>query len=86
MENFFIFIIIIALASAFVLTLARKWGWLEWMQVHAPSEFLHRLFGCPFCVSFWTCLFVSFVAFIVTKDFAALGVSPLSAVLCVRLW
>lgn len=53
--------IVISLAVAFLLTLAKKWGWLEWLQVHAPSELLNRLFSCPFCCSWWLSIIICLI-------------------------
>lgn len=41
MEQFIYYIIVVALIAAFVLTLLRKWGVIEWVQVHG-NEFLQR--------------------------------------------
>lgn len=41
MKEFVCIIIVVALISAFVLTLLRKWGVIEWVQVHG-NDFLQR--------------------------------------------
>lgn len=56
---------VVALVAAFLLALMDKWGILEWLQVHAPNEFLYKLFSCRFCCSFWMGLLVSVVLAIV---------------------
>lgn len=53
MIEFAVAVALVALAVKFLRTLAEKWGILEWLQVHAPNEFLHKLFTCSFCQSFW---------------------------------
>lgn len=56
LENLALFVCwvaVVALAAAFVLSLAVKWGWLEWLQVHAPNDFVHALLTCKFCTSWW---------------------------------
>ena len=50
-------IAIIALLAAFVVLLVKKWGWAEWMQVHG-DKYLSQLFGCDFCMSFWSAVII----------------------------
>ena len=52
MEHFIYNIIVVALIAAFVLTLLRKWGVIEWVQIHG-NEFFAKMFNCDFCLSFW---------------------------------
>lgn len=56
--NFLCWVVFTALLVKFLRTLAEKWGILEYLQAHAPNEFLYKLFSCEFCQSFWlgTCL------------------------------
>ena len=58
MLAFVCWIVVIALAASFVMSLAVKWGILEWLQVHAPNDFLYKLFSCKFC--FWYYFWKSF--------------------------
>ena len=37
--NFVCWVAAVALAAAFLLNLAVKWGIMEWLQVHAPNAF-----------------------------------------------
>lgn len=53
------YIAIVAMAVKFILTLADKWGILEWFQVNAPNEFFYKLATCNFCQSFWVGLCLS---------------------------
>ena len=53
MGKILFFVIIVALASAFVVLLMKKWGVTEWMQVHG-DRISSELFSCDFCLSFWT--------------------------------
>lgn len=48
--------LLVASAAAFFLALARKWGVVEYMQVHAPNQFLDKMFRCEFCLSWWACV------------------------------
>lgn len=78
-------VVAVALASAFCLALARKWGWLEWAQVHSDG-FLHKLLSCNFCLSFWAGVVLSVVAAAVTRNPWLLLCAPLSVPITVRLW
>ena len=60
-------VIMVALASAFVVLLMKKWGVTEWMQVHG-DRISSELFSCDFCLSFWTSLLFVFVIVAVTDD------------------
>lgn len=46
-------VVLVSLFVKFLRTLGEKWGIIEYLQVHAPNEFLHKLFTCGFCQSFW---------------------------------
>lgn len=50
--NYLLWVVVVGLLTAFLLKLAMKWGVIEWLQVHAPNDFLNRLFSCAFCCSF----------------------------------
>lgn len=57
---FICFVALVAMAVKFMLTVADKWGIMEWMQAHAPCKLLYQLLTCDFCKSFWLGLFLSF--------------------------
>lgn len=73
MEHFIYNIIVVALIAAFVLTLLRKWGVIEWVQIHG-NDFFSNMFNCDFCLSWWTCVLICFFALIFTGNPAFLGV------------
>lgn len=73
MEHFIYNIIVVALIAAFVLTLLRKWGVIEWVQIHG-NDFFSKMFNCDFCLSWWTCVPICFFALIFTGNPAFLGV------------
>lgn len=77
-------ILIIATLAAFVLLLARKWGIIEWLQIHG-SELVAKLAGCDFCLSFWTCVCIAFVAAVLARDIAYIWTPFLCAPLTRRL-
>ena len=58
MIDFVCWVFLVALLVMFLRTLAIKWGILEYLQVNAPNEFLHKLFTCDFCQSFHLALFI----------------------------
>ena len=72
MEHFIYNIIVVALIAAFVLTL-RKWGVIEWVQIHG-NDFFSKMFNCDFCLSWWTCVLICFFALIFTGNLSFLGV------------
>ena len=73
MEHFIYNIIVVALIAAFVLTLLRKWGGIEWVQIHGNDSF-SKMFNCDFCLSWWACVLICFFALIFTGIPAFLGV------------
>lgn len=84
--DFVCWVAVIILATSFFLALAKKWGWLEWLQVHAPSEFLNKLFNCPFCVSFHASLIISLTLAIATREWWLLAAPICTTVMTKRLW
>lgn len=84
--EFVCWVAVIALAASFLLALAVKWGWLEWLQVHAPNEFFERLFNCKFCTSWWVCVLISLTLCVATGHLILLA-APICATLITReLW
>lgn len=73
MEHFIYNIIVVALIAAFVLTLLRKWGVIEWVQIYG-NDFFSKMFNCDFCLSWWMCVLICFFALIFTGNPAFLGV------------
>jgi hypothetical protein len=57
----------IAFIAAFLILSITKLGVREWAQIHAP-KLISKLFSCDFCLSFWTCLFISLILLIFTGD------------------
>lgn len=77
-------VVLAALLAAFILTLSRKWGVLEWVQVHG-SEFFSKMFSCNFCLSWWTSVVISIVWCAATEDTSILVIpffsTPITRVL-----
>lgn len=84
MEQYIYKVVIIALVSAFILMLARKWGIIEYMQVHG-NDIIHRMSSCNFCLSWWTCNIVSILFAIITKDWTYMLVPMCSTSITSRL-
>ena len=68
MKDLLMFAVVIALAAAFIILLAGKWGFLEWVQING-NEIFAKLCGCNFCLSFW-------VGFVLSTLFAIVTGSP----------
>lgn len=51
--------------SAWVVILLRKWGVIEWVQVHGNSFFCN-LASCDFCLNWWTAWVIVVVVLAVT--------------------
>ena len=84
--NFTCWVAIIALCAAFVLSLAKKWGILEWLQVHAPNDFLNKLFSCKFCCSFWVSLAISLTLSVVTGNWLLMAAPVCTTIVTRELW
>lgn len=46
-------VVLVALGAAFCVLLMKKWGVVEWLQVHGDT-FINKMASCDFCLSFWT--------------------------------
>lgn len=68
-------ILLISFLSAFIINLAKKWGYVEWLQVHG-CELISKMANCNFCLSWWTNVIFSLLAAIIMQEwqliFAAL--------------
>lgn len=83
---FFADIVLVALASAFVLSLAVKWGILEWLQVHAPNEFFSKMLNCKFCTSFWVAVIVSLIGWAIGGMWYMVFAPIFATVIIRELW
>lgn len=82
MEQFIYYIIVVALLAAFILTLLRKWGVIEWCQVHG-NDFFAKMCNCNYCLSWWACVLICIIAYVLTGDPKYLGV-PFCATMITR--
>lgn len=76
--NFLCWAVVVGLLGSWLLTLADKWGVREWLQVHAPNEFLYELFMCNFCCSWWVGVIISLFLLVVTGQCEMLAVPLIS--------
>ena len=86
MLDFFCGIVIVSLSAAFFLGLAVKWHWLEWLQKHAPNDFLNKLFSCKFCCSWWMSVIISLILCVITGNLWLLAVPVCTTVITRELW
>lgn len=70
----------IAFAAAFVLGLLRKWGAVEWLQIHG-NGFFSKMANCDFCLSWWAGVLASLAALAITGDWSYLLVPFCSTML-----
>lgn len=84
--GFVCWVAVVALASAFLLSLAVKWKILEWLQVHAPNAFFEKLFNCKFCCSWWVSVLISVTLSVATGDWVLLLVPFCTTVITRELW
>lgn len=52
MVDYLTLILLTALFSAFSINLLKKWGVIEWLQIHG-SELISKMAHCDFCLSWW---------------------------------
>lgn len=67
MIHFSFFVFIVATFAAFVLLLAKKWGFVEFVQVNG-NDFFSEMFSCDFCLSWWAGVVLSFLCAIFVRD------------------
>ena len=75
--------VVIGLLAAWMLALAIKWGWREWLQVHAPCDFLYKLFSCDFCCCWWLCVIISLILSAATGQWETM-VAPMISTMIAR--
>lgn len=77
-------IIVVSCLGAFILSLAYKWGAVEWVQVHG-NDFFHKMASCDFCLSWWTDLLLCAVLALITWDWAPIAYAPVCCVITKKL-
>lgn len=73
--NYLLTTLIISLLSAFIISLLRKLGVIERLQVHglkvkkdSINDLISRMANCDFCLSWWTNVIVCLVALAILQD------------------
>ena len=84
--EFACWIAVVTLFAAFLLSLSVKWGWLEWLQVHAPNDFFSKLFNCKFCCSFWMSVAISLTLCVATGQWILMALPVCTTVITRELW
>lgn len=77
--------VILALAVAFVGTLLVKWNTIMWLQLHAPSDLMHKMFTCRFCMSWWMSIAFSLSA-IIQNGIEFILIPVCATIIASRLW
>lgn len=83
MIQFAFYTAVVALVAAFGLTILKKWGVVEWVQVHG-NEFFAKMFHCDFCLSFWAGVALAILLAFVTGNQALLLV-PFCSTMITRI-
>ena len=73
--------IVVGLLAAWMLTLADKWGIREYAQVHAPCDFLYKLFMCNFCTAWWLNVVICLSLLLITGKWGMLVVPFVSTMI-----
>lgn len=68
---------IVALASAFFILFIGKIGLRDKVILHAP-KLISQMFGCDFCLSFWTALVISSLIAVLLGSWAVMVVPLMS--------
>lgn len=84
--DFVAWVAVVALSVSFIMGLMVKWRILEWLQVHAPNDFILELVSCKFCLSFWLSLLVSVGLAIVFGGWIFLLIPLCSTIIARELW
>lgn len=79
--DFCLFVVLVALGVKWILTLLDKWRIREWLQLHAPCDFLYKLFSCDFCMSWWIGVVISVILALLCREWVLLFVPIFSSVL-----
>lgn len=86
--DFMIATLTISLVSAFIISLLRKLGVIEQLQVHGikskkdiVNEMISRMANCDFCLSWWTNVIVSIIAIIFIQEAYVLAIPFLSTMI-----
>ena len=59
--------VVVGIIAAFFITLAKKWGIVEQVQMKG-NEFLSQMAHCDFCLSWWTCCVLTLLYVLATGN------------------
>lgn len=59
--------VVIGCVAAFFITLAKKWGIVEQMQVRG-NDLISEMAHCDFCLSWWACVVLTIVYVFATGE------------------
>ena len=59
--------LVVGIIAAFFITLAKKWGIVEQIQMRG-NEFFSQMAHCDFCLSWWTCCVLTLLYVIATGN------------------
>ena len=73
-----IYVITVALFSAFIVLLLSTSGVRNTVIERCKYKIISKMFSCDFCLSFWVSVIVSFGAYFALRDIAILAIPFLS--------
>ena len=79
MNEFILMTLVIVGVSAWVITVLYKWGVLNYLYKKIEWPLFKKMLECDFCLSWWTCVLVSVVAFFFTLHVSTLFVPFVAA-------
>ena len=59
--------VVVGIIAAFFITLAKKWGIVEQVQMRG-NEFFSQMAHCDFCLSWWTCCVLALLYVLATGN------------------
>lgn len=77
MVTFICIVVCVALAAAFVVLFMDRAGLRERVVATAPKP-ISEMFGCDFCLSWWSCAALAVITAVICRD-AAILAAPLFA-------
>ena len=80
---FLAWVLIVATVAAFFLSLLKKWGVIEYVQVHG-NDFFCKMFNCNFCLSWWMCVVLSVIIAMIAGNFLIL-LTPFCSTVLTRI-
>lgn len=76
-QQFLVFVILVALLAAFVDLLLKKLQIVKWVRENG-SAFFSDMFNCDYCLSWWTCFIICVTMAVITGNYQYLFLAPFS--------